>query len=83
MIQPDKKIKESKVVHFYNDAEPLDNCTKYYACVWFTDGSCMFYSYIYAKDRTQAFHNVLNHFADNEMLNYVSSVSITEVDWED
>ena len=83
MIMPENKIKENKIVHFYNDAEPLDNCTKYYACVWFTDGSCMFYNYIYAKDRAQAFYKALNHFADNETLNYVSSVSITEVDWED
>lgn len=74
-------------------AEPLDNCTKYYACVWFTDGSCMFYNYIYAKDRAQAFYKALNHFADNviaerfgsakDTLNYVSSVSISEIDWED
>lgn len=50
MIQSDKKIKEDKVVHFYNDAEPIEGCTKFYACIWFTDGSGMFYSYIYAKD---------------------------------
>ena len=53
----------------------------------------MFYNYIYAKDRAQAFYKALNHFADNviaerfgsakDTLNYVSSVSITEVDWED
>ena len=93
MIQSEKEIKESKVVHFHNDAEPLDNRTKYYACVWFTNGSCMFSNYIYAKDRAQAFYEALNHFADNviaerfgsakDTLYYVASVSITEVDWED
>lgn len=81
MIQSDKKIKEDKVVHFYNDAEPIEGCTKFYACFWFTDGSGMFYSYIYAKDRAGAFDKANQYLASSKSLNFVESISISEAKW--
>lgn len=78
MIQSDKKIKENRVVHFYNDAEPIEGCTKFYACIWFTDGSGMFYSYIFAKDRTEAFNQAIQYLASSKSFNFVDSVSISE-----
>lgn len=81
MIQSDKKIKENKVVHFYNDAEPIEGCTKFYACIWFTDGSCMFYNYIYAKDRAEAFSKAFNHLTSSKSFNFVENISISEDKW--
>lgn len=81
MIQSDKKIKEDKVVHFYNDAEPIEGCTKFYACFWFTDGSGMFYSYIYAKDRAGAFDKAVQHLTSTKSLNFVENISISEAKW--
>ena len=82
MIQSDKKIQERKVVHFYNHAKPIEGCTKFYACVWFTDDSCMFYNYIFAIDRAEAFQKAFQHFASTNDMNFIRSISISEVTWE-
>lgn len=78
MIQSDKKVKENKVVHIYNDAEPIEGCTKFYACIWFTDHSGMFYSYIYAKDRAEAFNKAVEYLTSTKSINYVDSISISD-----
>lgn len=78
MIQSDKKIKENKVVHVYNDAEPIEGCTQFYAVIWFSDHSGMFYSYIYAKDRAEAFNKALDYLTSSKSIDFVDSIAIND-----
>lgn len=79
MILPDKKIKEERCVHFYNDAKERKGAQKFYASIWFTDGSWMFYNYIFAKNRECAFKKLMSELKD--CLNYIDNVSLSVCDW--
>lgn len=79
MILPDKKIKEENMVHLYDyEARCPKGMQKFHAMIWFDDMSHTLWSGIFAKNRQDAYDQVIARFAD--CFEYVSDISVNSSD---
>ena len=78
MILTKDKIKEDSIVFIDNNAEPVENCKKYFAVITYMDFSSVFYRNIYAVDRAQAFRETLHYVGVLENYNFISGITVNE-----